>query len=300
MLAHGNPLSLAYAGAAGIANHLVNSRANSIIADAADRASKIIAMQNHVVHADSKIAEGLNAFLGGEHEAAELAHKLGHVGREVSKTGFEVKEHLTHEEHAQHLVSDPEKMATHAVALSSAIAEHAPRTALAVQDKAVQVAQNIASQVPRGHQSPDVLIPSPKPKASDAEIHRSKVYASVATKGPEVAVKAMAEGRLTPTHVQSWKDNYPQWYEETKQTVLASVVSKGGNIPYEKRKQLSIFLGTPIDGTQTPQFKQSIQSVYAPPEQQAASGGGTSHGSKRPAKSLASNQFTTSQKLNAE
>lgn len=296
MLAHGNPASLAYAGVAGVANHFANKFGNATIANMADKASQLIALQNHVHSADTHVAEGINAFLGEMHETEMLAHKLGHIGREVAKTGLEAKEHSAVEQ-AQHLVSDPEAMATHVAAISGAIAEHAPKTALAVQDKAVQVAQNIANQAPQGHQIEDVVIPAAKPKASDAEKHRSTIYASVATKGPTVAVKAMKEGTLTPVHVQSWKENYPNWYAETKQSVLQGIVDRSGKIDYEKRKQLGIFLEAPIDATQTPQFKQSMQSVYAQSQPQQQSGGG---GSKRPSKSLAANQLTPSQKLNSE
>jgi hypothetical protein len=289
-----NPASLAYAGVAGIANHLGNKFGNAALANIADKTSKLIALQSHVHSADAHVAEGINAFLGEMHEVHELAHKLGHVGRELSKTGLEVKEHLA-TEHAQELVSDPHAMATHVAALSGAIAETAPKHALAVQEKAVQVAQNVAAHAPQGHQPDDVLIPPAKPRASDSEQHTSNIYADVATKGPAVAVTAMKSGRLTPTHVAAWKDNYPRWYEETKQTVLEGIAGK--NPSYDKRKQLGIFLGVPVDATQTPKFKASIQSIYQPAQQQQSQ---TSKGSKRPAKQLASNQLTSNQKLNFE
>lgn len=336
-----SPTAMAYAGAAGLANKLVNEHANAALATIADKTAKLVALQKHVHHADHKVTEGINAFLGETHELHELAHKLGHVSREVGKTGLEVKEHVEHAAHkaahgehqelhelagkltdvgieatghvtekvarglarkegavekAQQLVSDPHALATHAVALSSAIAEHAPKTALAVQDHAVKVAQNIANQAPQGHQPEDVLIPPSAPKASIAQRHRAATYAEVATKGPEVAIKAMSEGRLTPVHVQAWKENYPRWYEETKQQVLEGITNNPKQ-SYEKRKQLGIFLGLPVDSTQTPRFKQSMQSIYQQQQQGAAQ---APKPSRRPATKLASGQLTPSQKLNFE
>lgn len=335
------PTAMAYAGAAGLANKLVNEHANAALATIADKTAKLVALQTHVHHADHKVAEGINAFLGETHELHELAHKLGHVSREVGKTGLEVKEHVEHAAHkaahgehqelhelagkltdvgieatghvtekvarglarkegavekAQQLVSDPHALATHAVALSSAIAEHAPKTALAVQDHAVKVAQNIANQAPRGHQPDDVLIPPPAPKASVAQRHRAATYAEVATKGPEVAVKAMKEGRLTPVHVQAIEENYPLWHQEMTQQMLDGV-ARNPKQSYEKRKQLGIFLKVPVDGTQTPRFKQSMQSIYQQQQQGAQQ---APKPSRRPATKLASGQLTPSQKLNFE
>lgn len=81
---------------------------------------------------------------------------------------------------------------------------------------------------------------------------------------PEAAIDRLEEGRLTKDEVEILKITYPETYNNLVSSVMAGIADgeeSGDPMPFSKKIQLGILLGTPIDATMDPKFMAALQSV---------------------------------------
>lgn len=79
---------------------------------------------------------------------------------------------------------------------------------------------------------------------------------------PLVVLKAIKDGRITPSDIIALRTMYPSLHQSISAKMLESVaqaVHKGEIVPYNTRMGLSMFLGQPLDSTMTPQAIMSAQ-----------------------------------------
>lgn len=99
--------------------------------------------------------------------------------------------------------------------------------------------------------------------------HKERAYNTaldVANK-PLSVLKHAQNGTLVPEHMKHLVGMYPDLYSHlgkkaTERIVKAQMYNEKPS--YRVRQSLSLFLGSPLDSTMTPQAIQSIQSIYAP------------------------------------
>lgn len=85
---------------------------------------------------------------------------------------------------------------------------------------------------------------------------------------PMTAIQHLKDGRLTSGDMKTLSSVYPGWLSRMQSKVMAEMIeskSKGKLIPYKTRMGLSVFLGTPLDSTMTPQAMQLMRPP-APPQ----------------------------------
>jgi hypothetical protein len=71
---------------------------------------------------------------------------------------------------------------------------------------------------------------------------------------PLLALKSVKNGDLTMQDVQTVKTLYPSWYQSVSQKLMNQVINQDqkGEIPYQTKLGLSLFLGQPLDSSLMP------------------------------------------------
>ncbi len=84
---------------------------------------------------------------------------------------------------------------------------------------------------------------------------------------PLSVLKHVQGGTLVPEHLQHLSGMYPDLYnhlsKKSTERIMRAQLS-GDRPSYKIRQGLSMFVGSPLDSTMTPQAIQSIQAIYAP------------------------------------
>lgn len=84
---------------------------------------------------------------------------------------------------------------------------------------------------------------------------------------PLSVLNHVKNGTVTPEHIKHLVGLYPDLYNHISKKSTEQVMKsqlKDERPSYRIRQGLSMFLGSPLDSTMTPQAMQSIQSIYAP------------------------------------
>lgn len=82
---------------------------------------------------------------------------------------------------------------------------------------------------------------------------------------PLVVMNHIKQGTLLPSDIKTMQNLYPDLYKKLSsdiQNQMIESVHKEEKIPYQTRQSLSLFLGTPLDSSFTPQSIMSSQSVF--------------------------------------
>lgn len=83
---------------------------------------------------------------------------------------------------------------------------------------------------------------------------------------PSSILSNIKDGTLKPADIQTLSTLYPKLYDSMKSKANESLITAITNkkqIPYKQRQSLSLFLGMPLDTTQTPEAMQAIISSQA-------------------------------------
>lgn len=113
----------------------------------------------------------------------------------------------------------------------------------------------------------------------DAEKHRSYQKALDLAVHPLGVINHLKNGTLTPETLGHFKSMWPELHDHLSKKISQRVVQAQMNDEkpnYRGRQSMSLFLGSPLDSTLTPQSAQSIQAMYA-----AKSAGGAQTGAPK-------------------
>lgn len=127
--------------------------------------------------------------------------------------------------------------------------------------------------------APKAPPPSPFRKTSawvpnDAQIESFARAVAVAEEGPVRVIEELAAGRLSAESVEALRVMYPASYESIKAQIMARLMELRADLPYEKRLQLGVFFGMPVEEAQEPARFAQLQATFdAVAEEQSAAGG---------------------------
>jgi hypothetical protein len=281
----GNIGGLPGAAAAGIANRLANTYGNAFTAAVAQKASMIVGLQRAAGHVDAHMGEAITAFLSDQHEAGELAEKLGHVTRETTKTAVEKakkyggtreaptigkREPATpagrYEAVTSHLqqMADPAAAAERVSQHVDPVAQHAPRVGAAMASKVTNAAAYLATKQPRPHI--EEQYPGYTASAKPNDVERAEFLRRVDGTQPEKVMTHVKQLRASPEEIETFKQTAPKLYADTAQKMVEGIAEKtqaGKVIPYDKMVQASSFLGKPMHPTLEPAFIAAVQQMHA-------------------------------------
>lgn len=94
---------------------------------------------------------------------------------------------------------------------------------------------------------------------------------------PLGVIKSVQNGTLTPEHLRHLSGMYPDLYDHLQKKSTGRLIKAQMNDerpPYRVRQSLSLFLGSPLDSTMTPQSIQSIQMTFSKNKQANAESAG--------------------------
>ncbi len=99
---------------------------------------------------------------------------------------------------------------------------------------------------------------------------------------PMVAVKAVADGEVTPEQIDTLKSVYPNIYSKLQTKTISAIMDHGSDIPYQKKLVASQVFGIPADYSMTPQFIQAMQASLQPTDQGGRPDGAKDSSQRKP------------------
>lgn len=154
-------------------------------------------------------------------------------------------------------IQDPEKMAQVGGSLDHYLPDHS---------------SNAVFTASTAKQYLDAAKPKPvKLGILDSEIEPTKEQMALYDRKLSIAESPLSilplikNGTILPQDVQTLKTIYPAYYNKMSQEILHAMTehTEGkGNVPYDLRQSLSLFLGHPLDSTMIPSSMMAAQSVY--------------------------------------
>lgn len=110
-------------------------------------------------------------------------------------------------------------------------------------------------------------------KPSQAQKAKYDIALDIAQQ-PLMVMDSIKNGTLTPFELSVFKNLYPGLYKRTSQKLMHGIMehtSKGLNVPYRTRMNLSLFLGQPLDSTMMPKSIIAAQATNVSSEQPSQS-----------------------------
>jgi len=157
----------------------------------------------------------------------------------------------------------PENQAPPVLKSVKGIAKAMPEHAAILAGAKSRIANYLNSVRPQQN-SPKLAFDSEPPKS---EKERSYQKALELAASPLGILNHIKGGTLTPETLNHFKSMWPELHHHISKEITGKITEaqlNGEVPPYRTRQSMSLFLGSPLDSTMTPQAIQMIQSVYAP------------------------------------
>lgn len=240
--------------------------------------SKIGAAVDHVVSgADTKAARHAGAFVASHAkssaESAIVRQAAGHR-KEQAVAAIGTHAYNAAVQNVVHANSDPIRQSA-VVAQSFGEVAH-PRIKDALIAKSQQVTAFLASKIPASVYEPGSPLSAQKLSAvSDTDREKFMGYYETALH-PMTVLDSLKQGTVSPEQIDALKTLYPSMYGEIQMSIFNATHSKGVDLPYQKRMQLSEWFDQKqlIEPTMDPGFMLRLsQSVEAARKSGGAPGG---------------------------
>lgn len=155
------------------------------------------------------------------------------------------------------------QMAAYQAALAK-MGDHAPKTQRALVDLQMRVAGFLQSKLPTN----PFAAASTNPRASswrpsESEMARYNRYHQAAT-DPMGAIKAAANGRVSPESIETLKTLYPGLYNDFRQQLFERVAMTGKQIPRQSAVALSAMFDLPLTPSMRPDVRAAMRMPPAP------------------------------------
>lgn len=260
-LVSGNPLAIAGGLASSIGHKIVRERGNATAAVVLDRIADMAGIAKRVDQFDRRIEAGIKTFVSskqlrpvtslGQHVASNDNYQA--AVRRVTAAAADQQSHIAL---AEHHLGDVQKTA--------------PKITDAFTHAASVATKFLQSKVPPGSKFVENDLQPHLKESRVSDVDQAKFLRYVrAVDDPASIVDDMAEGRLTPESVEALRAVYPGIYEQVRTAALSRIADEKHPIGYAQRVQMGILLGLPTDRTLTPDFIQSMQSTFGPPQKDA-------------------------------
>ncbi|MCP4948853.1 MAG: hypothetical protein GY923_15255 [Aestuariibacter sp.] len=261
-LAMWGPAGLVAGPGAAIVNKIARERGNAWIASAAGKMARLSEMERAANSATRKIDTSINSMLAGK--SAPVVPVASNALKQL-QLGSDAKTPAQKIVKLKAIAANPEEMHRLTERAIRHISDIAPETARAIATKLNTAVQFLASKAPQQPESRTNATLTPhlvKPVVSEHDLAKFNRYLA-AVESPQDVVKALGAGRLTPEAVEAMKVVYPDLYERISVEIARRAGELSKELPYDRRIQLSIWFGVPLDQTMTPQFIQQSQQWLA-------------------------------------
>lgn len=178
------------------------------------------------------------------------------------------------------LRSDPEALIDGMARNVGDMSDFAPETASKLQQNAIRAVDFLFDKAPKDPNPNDSINPIfRKWEPSDRDLAKFERYYA-AVDNPMTVLKDLRSNAVTPEQIEAIKVVYPHLYSQIQTELVNQLTELKQDLPYQKKLQLSVLFGIPVDATLKPGFvgflqKQTLSARLAQNEQQ----GGAPRGS---------------------
>lgn len=177
------------------------------------------------------------------------------------KLSTDAKEYDSYTKQVEKFANNPDEYLKHVNNRNVAASQQMPMLTAATEAKGLLAMQFLASKMPKSKNAPG-LIPRPY-MPSTQERAKFMRYAEI-VENPRKAFEHLQNGTLTKENVEALKAVYPEMYK-TMAGKAAEYLSKyGTQLPYNKKLQVGILLGIPVDSSMNPKFIKNMQAGFVP------------------------------------
>jgi hypothetical protein len=120
----------------------------------------------------------------------------------------------------------------------------------------------LAAKMPKAAAVGDAITGYRDGKLSGSDLSKFARYLR-AVEDPDTVLSDMAGGRLTTEAVEALREVYPETYREIQMGLVERLAELQDKLPYEKRLQVSILFGVPVDSSMRPEMVRTLQSTFA-------------------------------------
>lgn len=213
-----------------------------------------------------KIGKNIKAFLMDE--KTQTVGKVAKLGLISNMSSTEKKREQWEKNSTKYsqLSQDPQMFQQEIADKLGPLAEVAPETAAALSANMAEALQMLSGAIPKMDDD-NFLGFRPEIPPSDYEISE---FANMERliQSPLTLLDDLNNGMITIQNAAIVKSLYPEIYNQIIESVMQEVIDSKVKLSYQKRMDLSVLLGRPLDSSMTPQFIQSMQQMHSPQTQQ--------------------------------
>jgi hypothetical protein len=235
--------SMAFGGAATMANKLLRERGNSFVAYYAQRAAQM----------DDRIDQVAQALAGRVNvKPPALAASLQGEGLRDSyqKTSERIRE-----------LSRPAMAAQHVSGLVPEVASQYPRVGSAVSAKLLSIYQQLAAKLPSHVDTGETLTPLAIQRRVTPQAMRSFMASVRGALEPESVISDLAHGVVDRDAVEALKMAHPETFMQLRNKVADYVEQNEEQLPFKRRIMLSLTFDFAGDSSLEPQRMASLQQA---------------------------------------
>ena len=259
LLLTGHPVAAVGGFAGKLVKGYAKDAAASIVRRAIPNAEAGVAIQKAILDTNGDIAAQARKLVSGSSSAVTQSW----VSAKMSRKNYDSQ------------IAKYQSIASNGHPVSAHLSMVDPQLGAAADAKSAQIAANVMKRVqaiappmyPLGAAGKRV---EPKSLSSDEMDVMRYIHA---TEEPRTVLRQARGNSLSKASVDALKDNYPTLYEQLVKEIMTEMSSRAGTpsgkkgLSLNKRAQISLLLGQPVDYTTDPTYIAAIQDSYA---QQAA------------------------------
>jgi hypothetical protein len=255
--------SMAFGGAAAMANKLLRERGNSMVAHWAKRAAQ---MDEGIEHAAKRLAghklDVKAPTLAGTHqaEAAYAANPRPVVAAAMQSEGLRDSYQKTSDRIRE--LARPEMAAQHVSSLLPEVSAGYPRVGSAVSAKLLGIYQQLAARLPQSHVDVgQTLTPLAVKQRVTPMAMRSFMSSVRGALEPESVIADLGDGIVDRDAIASLKEAHPETFQQLRSKVADYVEQNEEELPYKRRVMLSLTFDFTGDSSLEPARMKGLQDA---------------------------------------
>ncbi len=229
-----------------------------------DKAAKSITEQKRRVPLEKPSSQTAMSKILSE---SELAYDRSEDGK-VKKPSDEQEAFRNVVKNVEQITSDPVLLQKRLENSFKGLSYVAPQTAAQGMQVSMRALEFLSSKLPKNNMLLGTIQNiKKKQKISSIEMGKLRSYLTVID-DPTIVFRKMESGSLDRPSIEALKAVYPAMYERLREVTTSYLGNNAEEIPYAKRIQLGILLDVPADTSMTPDMFGTLQSTFAPKEEE--------------------------------
>lgn len=195
-----------------------------------------------------------NFFVSGTKAVRPVLYKFNQNKKQSEQDAYE-----TYAEKVRKYAENPEIYLQEINAKNVDLHREIPNIVANAEVKGINAINFLNSKLPRQKSEFGVINRPFRPTSQ--QLAKFARYAEI-VENPKAALQHLQAGTLTKENVEALKAVYPEIYKQVVSTAATYIDKYGAKLPYNKKVQLGLVLGVPIDASMTTKALRNFQSGY--------------------------------------